>query len=342
MFTNGSNNTLPAETTSSPEDKSSRGWFALFLTLVALFGHTLVFLAFYRERKLRTLQNIIIINLSVADFLFSAIVPSTHVVRLLRREETLSETPCYVTGVASMLLCLASINTLTFISIERFMATNYPIKHRRYFDLKLVKVVLAIIWCWSAILSAFPFLTTKYVFLKRFFHCSPDWAKNLATTLTLVILGIGSPLVILIYCNFHIVYALRQSRQIHTNNTNRDISNARYKRERQMSVLTFVVVVTFAICWAPYSAAMLCLARGNCGFSEDFMFLALMLSILNSSCNPVIYGLLNKNFRNAFKNIITCRRAEASPANMLTMTATQNCSTDFIKSKRQPIYNDNI
>ena len=322
MFIHDSNNTSLAQrpqTTSLPEDKSSRAWLALFLMLFALLGHTLVFLAFYRERNLRTLQNIVIVNLSVADFLFSAIVPSTHVVRLLMREETLSEAPCYVTGIASMLLCLTSINTLTFISIERFMATNYPMRHRRYFDLKLTKVVLAVIWCWSAILSAFPFLTTKYVFLKKFFHCSPDWAKDLTTTLTLAILGIGTPLAILIYCNFHIVHALRKSRQIHAN---RDNFNSRYKRERQMSVLTITVVVTFAICWSPYCAAMVCLARGNCGFSENFMLLALMLSILNSSCNPVIYGLLNRNFRNAFKKILTCHRTGTSPSNTLTMTHT--------------------
>ena len=318
MFVHDSNNTSIAQTTSLPEDKSLRAWFALILMLVALFGHTLVFLAFYRERNLRTLQNIVIINLSVADFLFSAIVPSTHVVRLLLREETLNTVPCYVTGIASMLLCLVSINTLTFISIERFMATNYPIKHRRYFDIKLIKVVLTVIWCWSAILSAFPFLTTKYVFLKNFFHCSPDWANDLTTTLALAILGIGTPLAVLIYCNFHIVHALRKSRQIQTNHTNRNIFNSRHRRERQMSVLTITVVITFAICWSPYCAAMLCLAGGNCGFSPNFMLLALMLSILNSSCNPVIYGLLNGNFRNAFKKILTCQPNRATRSNMLT------------------------
>jgi hypothetical protein len=318
MLTYDSNNTSLVQTTSSPEDKSSRGGFALFLMLVALFGHTLVFLAFYREQNLRTLQNIVIINLSVADFLFSAIVPSTHVIRLLKREETLSEVPCYVTGIASMLLCLVSINTLTFISIERFMATNYPMKHGRYFDLKLIKVVLTVIWCWSALLSTFPFFTTKYVFLKNFFHCSPNWANDLTTTLALAIFGIGTPLAILIYCNFYIVHALRKSRLIHANHTNRNISNSRQKREQQMSVLTITVVVTFAICWSPYCVAMLCLARGNCGFSENFMSLALMLSILNSSCNPVIYGLLNRNFRNAFKKILTCQPNRPSPSNTLT------------------------
>lgn len=319
FFSMRSNNTSMGETT--PEDKSTRAWLALFLMLVALFGHTLVFLAFYRERNLRTLQNIIIVNLSVADFLFSAIVPSTHVVRLLRRETTLSEAPCYITGVASMLLCLASINTLTFISIERFMATNYPIKHRRYFDNKLVRVVLGVIWCWSAMLSALPSFTAKYVFLKTFFHCSPDWANDLGTTLTLAVVGIGAPLVILSYCNYHIVHALRKSRQIHTNYANSHIANLRYQRERQMSLLTITVVVTFAICWTPYCVAMLCLARGKCGFPEDFMLLALMLSILNSSCNPIIYGMFNKNFRKAFKNILTCKH-QTSPGIASTTTGT--------------------
>ncbi len=335
---NGSNHTLIEGTT---EVKSSRAWFALFVALVAVFGHGMVFVAFYRERSLRSLQNMFIINLSVADFLFSAIVPSMHVVRLLRKEETLKEIPCYVTGVASMLLCLVSINTLTFISIERFMGTNYPIKHRRYFNFSLVKVVLAFIWFWSGLLSTFPFFTTKYVFIKRFFHCSPDWAKDLTTTLMLAIVGIGSPLCILVYCNFHIVRALRMSRLIHSNPTSRCI-HSRYQRERQMSILTITVVVTFAICWAPYCAAMLCLAHGNCKFSENFMFLALILSIMNSSCNPVIYGVLNTNFRRAFKNILTCQQAGASTGNTLTTNIPERRNvTDFAMSNNeQPAIRD--
>ena len=320
MLINDSKSTASAVI--SQTTKAFRVWIVLLIMILALVGHTLVFVAFHRERNLRTLQNIIIINLSVADFLFSAIVPSTNVVRLFRKEETLDGIPCYITGIASMLFSLVSINTLTFISIERFLATNYPLKHRRYFDLRLVKVVLTVIWFWSALLSMFPFFTTKYVFLKRFFHCSADWAKDLSTTLTLAILGIGSSLAILVYCNFHIVLALRKSRYIQTSQVNSNISNSRYQRERQMSILTITVVVTFAICWVPYCAGMLCLADKNCGFSERFMFLALMLSILNSCCNPVIYGLLNKNFRNAFKRILRCQSTRVSPHQALTASNT--------------------
>ena len=307
----------------SQTTKASQVWIVLLIMILALVGHTLVFVAFHRERNLRTLLNIIIINLSVADFLFSAIVPSTNVVRLFRKEETLDESQCYITGIASMLFCLVSINTLTFISIERFLATNYPLKHRHYFDLKLVKAALTVIWCWSALLSVFPFFTTKYVFLRKFFHCSADWAKDLSTTLTLAILCIGSPLAILVYCNFHIVLALRKSRYIQTSQlVNSNTSNSRHQRERQMSILTITVVVTFAICWAPYCAGMLCLAHKNCGFSGNFMLIALILSTLNSCCNPVIYGLLNKNFRNAFKNILRCQSTRVSPRNALTTGTT--------------------
>ena len=124
----------------------------------------------YRERKLRTIPNLLIIlNLSVADFLFSAIVPLVHIVCLLRGQTSLKGVPCYITGVASMLFCLASI-----VSIKRYMATNYPIKHRRRFNTKLVKVTLASIWCWSTLLAAFPFLTSRYVYTEKFFHCSPN------------------------------------------------------------------------------------------------------------------------------------------------------------------------
>lgn len=279
---------------------------AVFILLTAIVGHALVFLAIYRERNLRTIPNFIILNLSVADFLFSSIVPTTHIVRLFRGQVSLQGASCYITGLASMLFCLVSINTLTFISIERYVATNYPIKHRHGFNFKLMKIVLVFIWCWSILLSTFPLFTTKYIYIEKFFHCSPDWANNLGTTLTIVILGFALPQIILVYCNVHVVRAIHKNRNVHA----RSISNSsqqRHQRERQMCIITVVVVVTFSICWAPYCTAMVCLVRGKCKLSENFMFIALMLSTLNSCCNPIIYGLLNTNFRKAFKNIFCCK-----------------------------------
>ena len=293
------------------QDKTLRTWSVVFIILTATFGHTLVFLAMYRERHLRTIPNLIILNLSVADFLFIAIVPTTHTIRLFRHETSLTGAPCYFTGVSSMLFCMASINTLTFISIERFMATNYPIRHRLKFNNRFIKITLIGIWCWSALLSAFPFLTSKYVYIKEFFHCSPDWAKDPETTLAFVIIGIVLPQIILVFCNFKVVQAIRKSREVNAGSistNSRNSVNSRMRRERQISMLTITVVVTFSVCWAPYCTVMVCLASGWHNLPENFMLLALLLSTLNSCCNPMIYGLLNKNFRKAFKNILCCNQ----------------------------------
>ena len=287
--------------------KSPRAWIALLIMLTAIVGHTLVFVAIYRKRKLRTIPNLIILNLSIADFLFSAIVPSVHVVRLFRGETSLKGAPCYITGVASTLFCIASICILTFISIERYMATNYPIKHRHRFNVKLIKIVLPSIWCWSALLSAFPFLTSKYVYIEKFLHCSPDWTNDLAATLVYVILGFALPQIILIYCNIHVLRAIRKNREIRTATASFGSIHTRIHRERQISIITVVVVVTFLICWAPYCTAMVCLASGKCNLPKYFMVVALNLTNFNSCCHPFIYGVLNKNFRMAFKNILFCK-----------------------------------
>ena len=293
------------------QDKTLRTWSVVFIILTAIFGHTLVFLAMYRERHLRTIPNLIILNLSVADFLFSVIVPTTHTIRLFRHEASLTGAPCYITGVSSMLFCMASINTLTFISIERYMATNYPIRHRLRFNNRFIKITLAGIWCWSVLLSAFPFLTSKYVYIKEFFHCSPDWANDPETTLAFVIIGIVLPQIILVYCNVKVVQAIRKSREVNAGSistNSRNSVNLRMRREREISIITITVVVTFCVCWAPYCTVMVCLARGWHNLPENFMLLALLLSILNSCCNPIIYGVLNKNFRKAFKNILWCKQ----------------------------------
>ena len=115
------------------------------------------------------------------------------------------------------------------------MATNYPIRHRLRFNNRFIKITLAGIWCWSVLLSAFPFLTSKYIYIKEFFHCSPDWVNDPETTLAFVIIGFVLPQIILVYCNVKVVQAIRKSREfnggsgISTNSSNP--SNLRMRRE---------------------------------------------------------------------------------------------------------------
>jgi hypothetical protein len=69
------------------------------------------------------------------------------------------------------------------------------------------------------------------------------------------------------------------------------------------------VFVAFVVLWLPFFCANLtyglCL---SCHVPPDVFAAFTWLGYLSSGVNPCIYTYLNSDFRNAFRNIVTCRR----------------------------------
>ena len=294
---------------SSPLTKPSQILSLAAFIVLGCAGNTVVLCAIFRRRRLRTVPNLIILNLCMADILFCAIPSPIEVFHRLQGEIPPTRITCVICGVTGIFFCLASINTLVFVSIERFMATNYPLKHRYLFDTKLLKSTLVFIWFWSLLLCIVPLTTSSYGYSEKFFHCTVDWKNNLPTTLVLLVLGFFLPFTIIAYCNFHILRAMRKrpAYGISVSASNISAEKIRREKERQMSILVLTVIVTFMIFFTPYGVAMICVLNGNCTFPSQFMANASNLVASNSFCNPFIYGVMNKNFRKAFREILFCR-----------------------------------
>ena len=296
--------------TSAPITKALDIFSSTLLSSVGLTGHMLVFVALYRQRSLRTIPNLIILNLSVADFLFSATVPPISILHSLLGQIPPAKETCLISGVAAVLFCFASINTLVFVSIERFMATNYPVRHRHLFDTKFVKVILILIWSWSLLLCIISLATIRYGYVEKPFHCTIDYENNLPVVVVFFAVGYALPFTVLVYCNISVLRAMRRRRGI-GNTTSARLDNLaekiRIQRERRISVVLITVIITFAVFFMPYCVVMFCQLSEDCTFSPEFMWTAMMLVALSSCCNPIINGVMNKNFRKAFRNILCCQ-----------------------------------
>lgn len=74
-------------------------------------------------------------------------------------------------------------------------------------------------------------------------------------------------------------------------------------------ITMFVVFVLFAICWAPLNLIGLAVAidptRVGPRIPEWLFVVSYFMAYFNSCLNAIIYGLLNRNFRNEYKRIVT-------------------------------------
>ncbi|XP_060692663.1 alpha-2Db adrenergic receptor-like [Hemiscyllium ocellatum] len=77
-------------------------------------------------------------------------------------------------------------------------------------------------------------------------------------------------------------------------------------REKRFTFVLAVVIGVFVLCWFPffftYSLRAIC--RQNCTIPEPLFNFFFWIGYCNSSLNPIIYTIFNRDFRKAFKKII--------------------------------------
>ncbi|XP_060076089.1 alpha-1B adrenergic receptor-like [Ylistrum balloti] len=78
--------------------------------------------------------------------------------------------------------------------------------------------------------------------------------------------------------------------------------------EIRLAIALAVVVVTFFCCWFPYCISMILSMFVPTGVPRGVHMTTLLIGYLNSACNPVIYGVMNRKFGDGFRRIFCCFR----------------------------------
>ena len=289
---------------------------------VAVFGNVLILLAVSRTACLQTKTNVFIANLAVADLLLALLAMPFTLVACITYEWPLSDVMCSLLGVFNSLFCEASILTLTFVSLERFVAISYPLQYHSFMTDSRVKGIIVFIWVQALLCATSTFLFSKFRYLRFEFMCTVDWSYSPAYSVCFPCLFLFMPLgiVCVLYCLI-LKTTLDQQRKINaltpghiergrdhlqasTKRDSKDKTLSR-KQERKATLTIFVVVGTFGICWVPHAA---CLLGSTCDWNDSFFVVSTWLAMLNSAMNFFIYGFLNSAFRKAFIGVLFCRR----------------------------------
>ena len=80
--------------------------------------------------------------------------------------------------------------------------------------------------------------------------------------------------------------------------------------ELRLTTTLFVVIIIFTICWLPFCITMFMSVFDNEPVPRIPDITTMLLGCLNSSLNPIIYGLMNKKFRSGFATLYcwSCRK----------------------------------
>ena len=78
--------------------------------------------------------------------------------------------------------------------------------------------------------------------------------------------------------------------------------------EARITKTLAIIIVAFVLCWFPFFTAYIIRSQlsANYQISPSLMDIFIWLGYFNSALNPILYAILNNNFRTAFKDILSC------------------------------------
>nr|XP_053636422.1 tachykinin-like peptides receptor 99D isoform X1 [Cherax quadricarinatus] len=320
-------------------------WSIFFggMVVVATGGNLIVIWIVLADRRMRTVTNIFLVNLSVADAMVSTLNVVFNFTYMLNLHWRFGRIYCKISQFVSILSICASVFTLMAISFDRYIAIMHPLRPR----MGRKATILIVVWIWvSSTCLSMPnmlFFTTAALPLKDGSSrvvCYGAWPdgdqgdsqSEYVHTVVLMVLTYILPLLCMGFTYARIGMTLWGSRSI-GEQTPRQVESIRSKRK--VVKMMIVVVTIFAICWLPYHVyfilSNLMPEIAHTDYIQETFLAIYWLAMSNSMYNPMIYCWLNNRFRNGFKKVFSgwlpCIHYESEPKEVTRVHTTRiSCS----------------
>ena len=284
--------------------------FMFIQLFISLFGNILVCVAILRFKQLQTLTNTLIFSLAVTDLLTPCVRVLYIAISMLKQQWIFDCTWCKLSSVLGVFLCAASIMHLCAISVERFVVIKWPLHHERLITKKRVMSVITAIWIIALLLSLFPYFNLVHLtFSGSLLDCEIYWDENPKMSVILAVFFFFLPfqtMTVTYYFIFKEVH--RQTRRVSTisrNGSSRKRGRISTIRQEMKAVKTVIVVIgIFFVLWLPFFTVTAVRAYLPKAVPPSLERLVLGLAYANSSCNFVIYSVMNRRLRRAFYRLL--------------------------------------
>ncbi|KAG7476343.1 hypothetical protein MATL_G00081880 [Megalops atlanticus] len=293
----------------------------LLVLLLCVGGNGLVCLVVLRNRNMRSVTNLFILNLAVSDLLVGVFCVPTTLIDSLITGWPFSQFTCTMSNLIQGMSVSASVFTLVAIAVDRFLGIVYPFRHR----MKPVTALLAIMFIWmlafaiicpsAATLTVMHLHDTYMVEANQtypLFVCYEDWPRpelrRIYTTFIFVQVYLAPLAVISLMYGCIAAKLSANLRQVGLAESGR----AHSRRKVKVIKMLIMVAVLFMVSWLPLWTLMLLadyrdLDRQQIDFLSSYLFpVAHWLAFSNSGINPIIYGFFNENFRRGFQATMFC------------------------------------
>ncbi|KAJ7372676.1 hypothetical protein OS493_017949 [Desmophyllum pertusum] len=263
-----------------------------FICLAALIGNVSLYIIVYKNKDLRTITNLYILNLAAADIMVSVLSIPVTVVTIITERWVFGDTACTALGFFTILSFIASVMSLGMIALNRYF---YIVKWNTY--------------------------TKTFSKRKALLYAAAVWA-NLKRRMAVSRNNLTPP------PHHHELTTENETRGNRNPDTEPDRNMAEGQRphmntpggselesksksrafqvtheETKITNTFLFVLALFVVCWAPFAVTMFFDVYYPRPLPRAVDIASLLLGYLNSMCNPVLYGLRNSAFKQGFLDL---------------------------------------
>lgn len=297
------------ETSSFTDDEGrvKQGFYTVAFVLGTI-GNILVLIVVAGRRERRTVNDIFIVNLAIADLMYLFLcLPTNFLKEQLGRLQ--SDFYCrFVWPMMTVTICI-SIFTLTSMAIHRRQVILNPFKP----EIRHCYVVLWILVIW---LLGFVVVIPLNIFLSSTqvepYGCKENWPSEIyrkAYTATLFIVQYALPLVIIAVEYVRIGIDLFKPRGKRTKgDRRRSMDPARQKENIQVIKTLATIVALFALMMLPAQLGWMLYDFGDKNAKKVGLFflnICEWLLYTHACLNPIVYGSVGKHYRRDYIKYIS-------------------------------------
>uniref|UniRef100_A0A3P9PKX0 Extra-ocular rhodopsin n=2 Tax=Actinopterygii TaxID=7898 RepID=A0A3P9PKX0_POERE len=344
--------------------------YMLFLIITAFPINFLTLHVTIKHKKLRTPLNYVLLNLAVADLFMIVGGFTVTLFTALHGYFSLGVTGCNVEGFFATLggeklsmyillkirpLCTTvqdygrglgpmkntffssecweiALWSLVVLAVERYIVVCKPMTNFR-FEEKHAIAGLAFSWVMALTCAAPPlFGWSRYIPEGMQCSCGIDYytpkpeINNTSFVIYMFVLHFCIPLFIIFFCYSRLLCTVRAAA------AQQQESETTQRAEKEVTRMVIVMVISFLVCWVPYATvAWYIFANQGVEFGPVFMTAPAFFAKSAALYNPVIYILLNRQFRNCMITTVCCGKNpfgddEAAAAVSKTQTSSVSSS----------------
>ncbi len=274
------------------------------IALLAIIGNSLVLTCVCKIKEMKTVTGVFLANLAASDLCVAFFCITLAIAASFNESILNNYITCHFNGFTLVLFFISSIQTLSAISVHKYIAVVHAMQTT--VNKKRACVALASIWILSLVLAAGPiFGWSDYVYELGRHQCGtkpPDTPNSLSHIIMLLLFGYVLPVVTMVFCYSRLYCTTK--RHIQRLKTSAITNQKEANSERQLINTLFIILLTFILCWLPF---VVYITYGLMAIKMPYYLpsIAFLFGYGNSAVNPIIYALRHRSFRKGFWEILT-------------------------------------